>query len=69
MEEWELDFCEIQLPDGRFEFFLVVDRGTSQVVYLESCEGYRADTALMTVCRLLLHSGLPQRLPSTVILV
>lgn len=62
MEEWEMDFCEIRLQDGRFEFFLVVDRGTSRVIYLEGCEGYRADTALMAVCRLFLLNGLPQRL-------
>ncbi len=62
MEEWEMDFCEIRLQDGRFEFFLVVDRGTSRVVYLEGCEGYRADTALMAVFRLFLLNGLPKRL-------
>lgn len=62
MEEWEMDFCEIRLQDGRFEFFLVVDRGTSRVVYLEGCEGYRADTALMAVTRLFLLNGLPKRL-------
>lgn len=62
MEEWEIDFCEIRLIDGRFEFFLVVDRGTSRVVYLEGCEGYRADTALMAITRLFLLNGLPERL-------
>lgn len=62
MAEWEMDFCEIRLQDGRFEFFLVVDRGTSRVVYLEGCEGYRADTALMAVFRLFLLNGLPKRL-------
>lgn len=62
MEEWEMDFCEIRLQDGRFEFFLVVDRGTSRVVYLEGCEGYRADTALAAVFRLLLLNGCPKRL-------
>lgn len=62
MEEWEMDFCEIRLVEGRFEFFLVVDRGTSRVVYLEGCEGYRADTALEAVVRLFLLYGLPQRL-------
>lgn len=62
MEEWEMDFCEIRLQDGRFEFFLVVDRGTSRVVYLEGCEGYQADSALMAVTRLFLLNGLPQRL-------
>lgn len=62
MEEWEMDFCEIHLEDGNFEFFLVVDHGTSRVVYLEGCEGYRADTALTAVFRLLLLCGLPQRL-------
>lgn len=62
MEEWEMDFCEIRLVDGRFEFFLVVDRGTSRVVYLEGCAGYRADSALMAVFRLFLLNGLPKRL-------
>lgn len=62
MEEWEMDFCEIRLQDGRFEFFLVVDRGTSRVVYLEGCEGYRAETALKAVFRLLVLNGLPKRL-------
>jgi hypothetical protein len=60
MEEWEMDFCEIRLQDGRFEFFLVVDRGTSRVVYLEGCEGYQADTALLAVTRLFLLNGLPK---------
>jgi len=62
MEEWEMDFCEIRLQDGRFEFFLVVDRGTSRVVYLEGCGGYRADSALMAVYRLFEQHGLPKRL-------
>jgi hypothetical protein len=62
MEEWEMDFCEITLEDGRFEFFLVVDRGTSRVVYLEGCPGYRADSALLAVYRLLASCGLPARL-------
>jgi hypothetical protein len=62
MAEWEMDFCEIRLEDGRFEFFLVVDRGTSRVVHLEGCEGYRADTALTAVTRLFLLNGLPKRL-------
>jgi hypothetical protein len=62
MAEWEMDFCEIRLQDGWFEFFLVVDRGTSRVVYLEGCEGYRADTALLAMARLFLLNGLPQRL-------
>jgi hypothetical protein len=62
MEEWEMDFCEIRLVNGRFEFFLVVDRGTSRVVYLAGCEGYRADSALLAVFRLFLLNGLPKRL-------
>ncbi len=61
MEEWEVDFCEIRLQDGLFEFFLVVDRGTSRVVYLEGCGGYQADSALMAVYRLLEQHGLPKR--------
>lgn len=62
MEEWEMDFCEIRLQDGYFEFFLVVDRGTSRVVYLEGCAGYRADSALLAIFRLFQHHGLPKRL-------
>lgn len=62
MEEWEMDFCEIRLEDGRFEFFLVVDRGTSRVVYIEGCEGYQADRALLAVFRLFVLNGLPKRL-------
>jgi hypothetical protein len=45
-----------------FEFFIVVDRGTSRLVYLEAREGYNAVTALEAVARLLLLHGLPQRL-------
>lgn len=62
MEEWEMDFCEIRLVDGRFEFFLVVDRGTSRMVYLEGGEGYRADSALEALMRLFLMCGMPKRL-------
>ena len=62
LEEWEMDFCEIRLQDGRFEFFLVVDRGTSRVVHIEGCEGYQADTALEAVMRLFTLNGLPKRL-------
>jgi len=63
MAEWEIDFCEIRLQDARFEFFIVVDRGTSRVIHLEGCvDGYRADTALLAVYRLFLLNGLPQRL-------
>lgn len=62
MDEWEMDFCEVHLADGRFEFFLVVDRGTSRVVYVEGSEGYRGESALLAVYRLFEHSGLPKRL-------
>ncbi len=48
MEEWEMDFCEIRLEDGTFEFFLMVDRGLR---YLQGCDGYRADSAILIVCR------------------
>src|SRR5689334_14839930 len=48
MEEWEMDFGEIYLgpAEGIFEFFVVVDRGTSRVIYLEASQGYRAQSAL-----------------------
>ena len=64
MQEWEMDFCEVQIPDeGKFEFFVVVDRGTSRVIHLEGCEGgYNAQTAFEAVFRLLDTYGLPPRL-------
>jgi hypothetical protein len=62
-EEWEMDFGEIHLADGmKLEFFIVVDRGTSRVIYLEGSEGYHAETALEAVARMLLLCGLPRRL-------
>jgi hypothetical protein len=64
MEEWEVDFAELWLPDegGIVEFFLVVDRGTSRLVYIEATQGYTAVTALEAVARLFVLYGLPQRL-------
>jgi len=64
MDEWELDFGEIYLgPDeGQFEFLLVVDRGTSRVIYLEGSHGYSAETALEAVVRLFIQYGMPKRL-------
>ena len=63
MEEWEMDFGQIRIDEATiFEFFIVVDRGTSRVIYLEGSEGYNAETALEAVARLLLSQGLPKRL-------
>src|SRR5579871_1045603 len=64
MEEFEMDFGEIYLGpvEGVFEFFLVVDRGTSRVIYLEASHGYRAESALEAVVRLFDKQGLPKRL-------
>lgn len=63
MEEWEMDFGEILLGDAAvFEFFIVVDRGTSRLVYLEGSAGYSAETALQAVARLFTLHGLPKRL-------
>ncbi len=64
MEEWEMDFGEIYLGEveGTLEFFLVVDRGTSRVVYLEGAAGYQAVSALEAVMRLFVREGLPKRL-------
>lgn len=62
-EEWEIDFGLVKLGDGSwFEFFIVVDRGTSRVVYLEGCERYNAETALEAIARLFIHSGCPKRI-------
>lgn len=64
LEEWEMDFGEIYLGEveGSLEFFLVVDRGTSRVIYLEGSTGYRAESALDAVMRLFNQCGLPRRL-------
>jgi hypothetical protein len=48
--------------EGTYEFFLVVDRGTSRVIHLEGCRGYNAETALLAVLRTLTVYGLPKRL-------
>lgn len=62
MEEWEIDFCVIRLEDGWFEFFLVVDRGTSRVIHIDGCEGYNAVSALEAVYKLFLLHGKPKRI-------
>lgn len=64
LEEWELDFGEIWLgeAEGSLEFLLVVDRGSSRVVYIEGSAGYRAASALEAVMRLFAQHGLPKRL-------
>lgn len=63
-EEWELDFGEIYLGpvEGSLEFLLVVDRGTSRVVFIEGSDGYRAESAIDAVMRLFMQHGLPKRL-------
>jgi len=63
-EEWELDFGEIYLGslEGSLEFLVVVDKGTSRVVYLEGSAGYRAESVLDAVLRLFARHGLPKRL-------
>ena len=62
-EEWEMDFGEIRIDEEtKLEFFLVIDRGSSRVVYLEGSMGYTAETALEAVGRLFVLNGLPKRL-------
>jgi hypothetical protein len=63
MEEWEIDFGEIRLDwEHIFEFFMVADRGTSRLIYLEGSYGYRAESALEALYKLFLLNGLPKRL-------
>jgi hypothetical protein len=64
MEEWEIDCGEIWLPEegGLCEFFIVVDRGTSRLVYVEANQGYNAVTALEAVARLFVLRGMPKPL-------
>jgi len=62
-EEWEIDFGQIRIDaDTILEFFIVVDRGTSRVIYTEGSQGYTAETALGAVARLFQQCGMPQRL-------
>lgn len=62
-DEWEIDFGLVKLGDGSwFEFFIVVDRGTSRVVYLEGCERYNAETTLEAIARLFILCGCPKRI-------
>jgi hypothetical protein len=64
MEEWEIDFGEILLPEegGICEFFIVVNRRTSRLVYVEANQGYNAVTTLEAVARLFVLCGIPKRL-------
>lgn len=63
MEEWEIDFGERQLDfEHIFEFFIVADRGTSRLVYLEGSYGYRAESTLEALFNLFSRHGLPKRL-------
>jgi hypothetical protein len=63
MEEWEIDFGEIRLDwDHVFEFFMVADRGTSRLIYLEGSYEYWAESALEALYKLFLLNGLPKRL-------
>lgn len=63
LEEWELDFGEIRVEYGyRFEFLVVIDRGTSRLMYLEGSEGYQAESVLLSLQRLFAQNGLPKRL-------
>jgi len=62
-EEWEMDFGEIRIDhETILEFFLVVDRGTSRVIYLEGSMGYNAEMALEAVARCFKQCGMPNRL-------
>lgn len=63
MTEWEMDFGEIRLNEfEKLEFFVVVDCGTSRVVYLEGSDGYDAERALAAVARLFAAQGRPEKL-------
>ena len=59
MQHWEMDFG--QLGDT-FEFLTVVDRGTSILVDTQTQPHFNAETGLMAVVRLLILTGLPQKL-------
>jgi hypothetical protein len=59
MQHWEMDFG--QLGD-RFEFLVVVDRGTSILVETHTQPHYNAETALLALVRLFILAGRPQKL-------
>jgi transposase InsO family protein len=59
LQHWEIDFGQLS---ETIEFLAVVDRGTSILVDTQTQPHYNAETALLAVARLLLITGLPQKL-------
>ena len=59
MRHWEMDFGQL---GERFEFLVVVDRGTSILVDTQTQPHYKAESALMAVARLLIRDGRPEKL-------
>lgn len=60
MSEWEFDFGEIRIGDGKLEFWTVVDRGTSILIDLQGSAGYDTETALLALARTLIMHGCPK---------
>jgi hypothetical protein len=59
MQHWQMDFGQV---GAAFEFLTMVDRGTSILVDIQTQPHYNAETALLAVARVLLITGLPQKL-------
>jgi hypothetical protein len=62
MTQWEFDFGQITLGEGKLEFWTVVDRGTSVLVDVQGSAGYDAETALLALAQTLILCGRPQRM-------
>lgn len=60
MSEWEVDFGERRIGDGKLEFWTVVDRGTSVLVDLQGERGYNAESALLALTRTFITHGCPK---------
>jgi hypothetical protein len=59
MRHWEIDFGQLAT---QFEFFAVVDRGTSILVNTQVQTHYNAETALLALATLFVIQGLPTAL-------
>lgn len=57
MEVWEIDFGQL---GNQFEFFPVIDRGTSRFIHCDTHEHFNAETTLISVAKFLLLNGLPK---------
>jgi transposase len=59
MQFWEMDFGQLGTA---FEFFVIVDRGTSILVDTQSENHYNAESSLLALAQSFLLNGLPHKI-------